>query len=444
MTTASATAARSARPWLEPAGEDTHTRLLRGLEDGRAHVELAAHLRLWGALDTDRAARTLLAEVDASGLTGRGGGGFPVGAKWRALGRGRRPVVVANGAEGEPASAKDAVLLARTPHLVLDGATAAAASLGACRVVAYVPRRLVPTLRQAVGERVRWGLDEVPIEVVGAPTGFLAGQEAAVVNVLNGGPPTPTFQGLTPVRRRGVEGRPTLVHNVETLAHVALVARFGAAWFRQLGTEASPGTTLLTVSGRGDGPVVLETAFGVRVGELLGLTQDAAPHYAGALLGGYGGTWLPLQTLLDLELCLETARRTGAVLGPGVLLLLGRSTCPLAEVARVVRFLDAQSAGQCGPCVHGLAGLTTALSALAWNPARLGGSLNPVLELCALVEGRGACRHPDGVARFVTSACEVFGEEVDRHLRAGPCPSAARPGVLPLGRQVVGARGVRG
>ncbi len=346
------------------------------------------------------------------------------------------------GAEGEPASAKDAVLLARTPHLVLDGATAAAAALGACRVVAYVPEHLVPGVRRAVAERARHGLDPVPIEVVGAPSAFLAGQEAAVVSALNGGPPMPTFQGLVPIRRRGVQGRPTLVHNVETLAHLALVARFGAAWFRQVGTERAPGTVLLTVSGRSPSPVVIETPLGSRAGEVLGLSNEEATQYAGALVGGYGGTWVPIEAMVDLELSPEGARRHDAVLGPGVVVLLGKRTCPLAEVARVVRFLEAQSAGQCGPCIHGVAGLAATLGALAWAPATLRRGPEELVELASLVEGRGACRHPDGVARFVTSACEVFADEVARHLRTGLCPLAAAPGTLPLPRPLARPAGV--
>ena len=168
----------------------------------------------------------LLAHVDASGLRGHGGAWFPVGEKWRSvLAGGRRaPVVVANGAEGEPASAKDGWLLTHEPHLVLDGAAAATRAVGARRVVVYVPRRLVTSTVAAIEERRRAGIDAVSPEVVVAPDAFLSGQESAAVRVIDGGAPVPSFTGLISVREQGVRGRPTLVHNVETLAHLGLVA----------------------------------------------------------------------------------------------------------------------------------------------------------------------------------------------------------------------------
>jgi len=227
---------------------------------------LAAHLERWGPIDLRSTAATLVSETQQAGVVGHGGAGFPVATKWLDVARHRlrRPVVVANGAEGEPASGKDALLLATSPHLVLDGAAAVASALDAVRIVAYVPEPIAPTVRAAVGERRRAGVDPVTVEVAVAPATFLAGQESAVVNAVNGHvDPVPSFLGSSSVRARGVGGRPTLVHNVETLAHVALVARFGASWYRGLGTDRHPGTTLLTVSGRWSQPIVLEAPFGI-------------------------------------------------------------------------------------------------------------------------------------------------------------------------------------
>ncbi|HEX3564866.1 MAG TPA: NADH-ubiquinone oxidoreductase-F iron-sulfur binding region domain-containing protein, partial [Acidimicrobiales bacterium] len=125
------------------------------------------------------------------------------------------------------------------------------------------------------------------------------------------------------------------------------------------------------------------------------------------------------------------ARRANSSLGAGVIALLPRSVCPLAETARVVRYMEHQGAGQCGPCVNGLAGLADMLTALAFQPSAVGGGVTSILDLCQLVDGRGACRHPDGVARFVRSALDVFSDEVSAHLRGGPCPLVNVPGVLP-------------
>jgi len=411
-------------------------RLLAGLEPaGGEPVGLGEHLARWGSLDLGRLRGGLVDELEAGGLVGHGGAWFPVATKWRSVGarRLRRPVVVANGAEGEPASMKDALLLARLPHLVLDGATSAAVALGATRVVAYVPAGLVPGVQRAVAARRHHGLDPVEIEVVDAPDAFLAGQESAVVSALDGRhDAVPSFVGLQPVRERGVGGRPTLVQNVETLAHVALIARLGAPWFRSLGTDRAPGTMLLTVTGRSEEPTVVEAPLGAPLRDVLGLSSGTASEYRGALLGGYGGGWVSMSTLLELDLTETSARHRRSSLGAGVVALLPRSVCPLAEMARVVRYMEQQGAGQCGPCVHGLGALAEAAEALAFRPRSPGAGVERIRELCALVEGRGACRHPDGVARFVLSACSVFGDEVATHLRHGPCQMTGARGFLPL------------
>jgi NADH:ubiquinone oxidoreductase subunit F (NADH-binding) len=388
------------------------------------------HLDVWGAMPSDRAG--LLDALEASGLAGHGGAWFPVAAKWRSVGGARRrPVVVANGAESEPASGKDALLLARLPHLVLDGLSLAARTLDATRAVLYAPAHLVSMVEPAIRARRRLGIDPVPIEVARAADRFVAGQETAVVSALNGGPPIPSFAGITPVRSRGVAGRPTLVQNVETLAHVALVARFGATWFRSLGTASAPGTMLVTVSGRWPGRRLLEAPLGVPVGSILGLAPHETDGFWGVLLGGYGGGWLSTRTALDLPLTEEAARQHGTSLGAGVMLLLPSSTCPLAESARIVRYLQQQSAHQCGPCTNGLWELAELCDRLATRPAALRRGVGPLLDRCDLVQGRGACRHPDGAARLVRSAVEVFGDHVDQHLRAGPCRHVGAPSALP-------------
>jgi len=414
-------------------GSDQTPRLLAGIEPRGGATGLEEHLARWGELDLRRVRDDLVDELEASGLVGHGGAWFPVATKWRSIrARGtRRPVVVANGAEGEPASSKDALLLSRTPHLVLDGASAAAAALGASRIVVYLPERFAPGMQRAIEARRRQGLDPVEIEVVNSPDAFIAGQESAVVSGLDGRPALPSF-GLQPVRARGVGGCPTLVQNVETLAHVALIARFGAQWFRAIGTQRFPGSMLVTLSGRYSGPVVVEAPLGQPLRDVLGLSPGAGPEYWGALLGGYGGGWVSMPNLLDIDLTETSARQHKATLGPGVVILLPRSVCPLVEVARVVRYMDLQKAGQCGPCVHGLAALDRAVRSLALHPTSLRGHVEPILDLCALVEGRGGCRHPDGVARFVRSACSVFGDEVAAHLRHGPCQLIGAPGFLPV------------
>ncbi len=428
----------TARPGPVPEATSL-PRLLSGLTTDAAPVGVEEHLARWGPAPVQSAGHDLVDKLSASGVAGHGGAWFPVATKWRSIPHGRfsRPVVVANGAEGEPASSKDAFLLTRLPHLVIDGLSLAGAALGACQAVMYVPGRLVREVEAAVDSRRHFGLDPLEIQVIAAPDRFIAGQESSVVNVLNGRrDAVPSFIGIQPIRERGVNSRPTLVQNVETLAHVALIARFGPTWYRGLGTEESPGTMLTTVTGRWSAPRVMEAALGRPLREILDLSPADARNYLGALLGGYGGGWITMSALMDLRLTEGAARREHSSLGAGVIALLPDSVCPLMEMARVVRYMEEQGAGQCGPCIHGLAGLAQMTKALAVRPAVLTGGTRAILDVCDLVDGRGACRHPDGVARFVRSALVVFEDHVTAHLQGQRCPLTGAPGVLPCPRPV--------
>jgi NADH:ubiquinone oxidoreductase subunit F (NADH-binding) len=396
-------------------------------------------LDLWGRLDVTRIPFDVLQELEDSGLVGHGGAWFPVAKKWRAVtdASRRRPVVVANGAEGEPMSRKDELLLTIAPHLLLDGLCLAAHTLNAERAVAYVPASAINRVRTAVNERQRQGLDPIRIDIAEAPDTFIAGQESAVVNALSGGRAAlPSFVGLRSIRERGVNGRPTLVQNVETLAHAALIARFGADWFRTQGTTEFPGSMLLTVTGRWEQQRVVEVPIGSSFRDVLALDAVDPATYRGALLGGYGGGWVSLPELSSLSLIEPTVRAAGSSLGAGVVALLPRSVCPLAELARVVRYMEGQGARQCGPCVNGLAGLANAMDGLAFGARRKGDVVKRILTMCGYVEGRGACRHPDGVARFVRTGISLFSDEVSKHVARGPCSIAHQPGYLAVGRQI--------
>lgn len=354
---------------------------------------------------------TLLRLVDEAGLTGRGGAGFPTALKVRAVATGRRaPVVVANAMEGEPHSHKDAALLTRAPGLVVDGLTVLGDALGARRRLLAVGPEIdaVPAERAARGRGV---------EVRRMAGGFVAGQETALVSALDGGPAVPR-DPLVRVTERGVGGRPTLVLNAETLAQLALLARYGAGWFRTQGTAEDPGTSLFSVTGAVPGPVVVEAARGTRLREVLAATGPAAGH-AAVLVGGYHGAWVPAAAL-DVRLTRAELAPWGASVGAGILHVLGRDTCPLVASARVARYLADSSARQCGPCVNGLPRIADALERLA-RGVRDPGLPGEIERISALVTGRGACAHPDGTVRFVRSTLAVFGDEVAAHLR-GACP----------------------
>ncbi|MFC6285793.1 NADH-ubiquinone oxidoreductase-F iron-sulfur binding region domain-containing protein [Nocardioides sp. GCM10027113] len=365
-------------------------------------------------------AADLVAMLDAAGLTGRGGAGFATSRKLSSFLH-HPPdhvVVVGNAMEGEPLSRKDQVLLTVAPDLVLDGLAVLAHALDARRVVLAVGTQipLGPLLRartsHAHGRRV---------EVLPLPDRFVAGQESALTNAVNGRPaiPGPRHQ---PVRLAGVDRRPTLVSNAETLAQITLVVRHGPAWWRTAGTADDPGTFLVTVSASAPGtvtrPGVLEVPRGIPLVDALLRAGTAPDRVAAVLVGGYHGAWVP-RSRLDVPLAGPELRALGASPGAGVLHVLDRADCPLRVAAAITDYLAGQTAGQCGPCVNGLPALADAMHRLA-DPGSLGASPSRVDALCGLVDRRGACAHPDGSARLVRSTLEVFGDHVVAHLE-GRC-----------------------
>ena len=399
----------------------------------RSWVGLSDHRRLAGLLpDLRRQPRAdLIDAIDRAGLRGKGGGAFPTARKMEAVVAGTgRPVVVVNGAEGEPASGKDKLLLARAPHLVLDGALIAAAAVGADQIIVAVDRHsanALDAMQRALGERSHYEPAPIPIRLVAVPTHYVSGEETALVRWLNGGEAKPT-NTVRPFER-GVGRRPTLVDNVETLGHVAQIVRWGPEWFRAVGTPNEPGSTLITVSGGVERPGVYEIPLGASLARVLEQSGGPLDQVAAVLVGGYFGTWLTAEDAADARLSCEDLARYGSGLGCGVVVALPRHACGVVESARVVSWLAASTAGQCGSCVHGLASIADTAGAVARGRAPRDAALQ-LLRWAEQIEGRGACRLPDGAARFLRSSLATFQHDVDRHLRGAHC--AEQRHVLPL------------
>jgi NADH:ubiquinone oxidoreductase subunit F (NADH-binding) len=396
-------------------------RLLQPRGDGQP-ASLAYHLHRHGVLPAT--GDDVQAEIGRAGLTGRGGAAFPAARKLAALdSRTGRPVVVVNGTEGEPASDKDKVLLASEPHLVLDGGVVVARLSRAREVIVAAHPSVISTVEAAVRER----RDDVVIRVTPAAHGFVAGEASAVVNWLAGGPPVPT-QVPPRLTQRGLHGRPTLVHNAETLAHVALIARHGACWFRQIGTATEPGSMLVTIIGAVREPGVREIEIGTPVADVLRLAGGPDRALSALLIGGYSGSWVSWPRAASRPFSACGLAAVGAAPAAGLIAALPAGSCGLTEAARVARYLADESAGQCGPCRFGLAAIAGELQRAACGQSA---SVPALRRWLGQVDGRGACRHPDGAVRFVRSAIAVFSPEVDLHAR-GWCSATDSNPVLPV------------
>ncbi|HEV3312968.1 MAG TPA: NADH-ubiquinone oxidoreductase-F iron-sulfur binding region domain-containing protein [Chloroflexota bacterium] len=370
----------------------------------------------------------LIETLDRSGLRGRGGAAFPVGAKWGTLaGRKKgKAVVLANGAEGEPLSHKDRLLMETRPHLVLDGAFCAAQTLGADRVVLYINQdyhRAREALRVALSERRE--PDSIALSIVQAPARYVAGEETAAVHCINENVALPQSKPPRPFER-GVDGKPTLVQNVETLAYVALIARRSDAWFRGLGREGAAGAMLITVGGSVRRPGVFEVPQGISVAEALELAGAETAGISAVLLGGYYGGWVPALDVGGLPLEAAQLRARGRSLGCGVVFAAPADACGVVETASILAYLAGESARQCGPCVFGLRAMSDAVTRVAANT----GSAQDLMRLTRWtgeIRGRGACNHPDGASGFLESALATFGSEFVRHVESHSCGMELAP-----------------
>jgi NADH:ubiquinone oxidoreductase subunit F (NADH-binding) len=322
---------------------------LRGRESRERYRQRGGYSSLQASPDS------LLREVEASGLRGRGGGAFPTGRKWRAVAGqpGPRSVLV-NGAESEPASQKDSWLLTYRPHLVLDGALLAARAVGADLCVFYVHEdnhSARESLKAALSGLNQAGIRFPKWRIVTAPAGYVAGEESAAIQRINGKAAKPTFKPPMAFQR-GIGGRPTLVNNVETLANIPSIVRDGAVAFRRVGTNSWPGTMLVTLSGAVERPGIYEIPHGTSITEIVdffgggvrnGLIQAVLP-------GGYFGGWIGPDALRQgVTLDGESLALYGANLGSGAIVVVPDSVCGILQAAALSRFFADESVRQCDP-----------------------------------------------------------------------------------------------
>ncbi|MEA3021052.1 MAG: NADH-quinone oxidoreductase subunit [Actinomycetota bacterium] len=417
------------------------------------HIAAGGGAGLAGARAVDP--EVVIAELEASGLRGRGGAGFPTGQKWRTVrehGADRAATtVVVNGAEGEPGTYKDRTILLRNPYAVIEGALVAAHVVGANRVVFAVKATsaaVVDRLRAAIAESVAgdW-CNGVELEVFEGPDEYLYGEETALLEALNGRPP---FPRVAPPYRRGVDAvveseadatsgsglpahvemaagdtgaPPALVDNVETLANVGAIVARGAAWFREVGTSDSPGTVVCTITGASIAAGVGEVAMGTTLRDAImsvsgdmkrGRTIKAVlPGVSSALLSG---------DALDTPLTYEAMNAAGSGLGSAGFMVLADDDDLVAAIAGVSRFLAVESCGQCTPCKQDGLAIAERLARVARSEAE-SDDLEEIRSLVTTVADEARCSLASQHQVVVASLLEHFGDDVAVH-STGRAPGA--------------------
>lgn len=364
--------------------------------------------------------KALVSVCERHDIRGRGGAGFPLALKLRAVHdaareQGCKPHVVLNGEEGEPASVKDRALLSLCPDLVLDGARLVADALGASRAHAYVSE---PACRDILSARLAERTDITT--VFAAPKGYVSGEESAAVRALSGGPAKPTAKPPRPCHA-GVDGLPTLVSNVETLAQLARVVRAEA--HDEGSCTNIRATVLLTVSNDCGARYLAEVPFGVTLRSVLErLSLWPSAEVPSVILGGFFGGFAT-QEAFDVPLGHEPFRALGLSLGAGIVIVL-ESTCPVTAVAEILHYLDLENAQQCGPCFRGIPSMLSAVEALADGS---GGQqeLDRLRNWSTTLRGRGACGTLDAACGAVGSLIRQYGELIDQHF-AQTCAACVR------------------
>lgn len=354
---------------------------------------------------------SLVDDLHAAGLTGRGGAAFSTGVKVDAA-HDHGAHLVVNACDGEIGAAKDAFVVEHHLEELVRGAHLVA--LGRRRGIRFAAHR---------GSRTAALLAAAGLDVLEVPGRYVSSEESALVSAAQGGLARPMTKRRPFVTGgRDADGRrvpPTVVLNAETVWRIAQVAEHGPAWFRSFGTEPEPGPRLVTLTGAVSWPGVLETQAGTPLAELLAAAEPArgAEH---VVVGGLGGALVPLHRLRALRWSSDDLARVGASLGPGILDVLDPHRCPVRTVAGYLRYAAGETAGQCGPCMFGVPALAAAWDRLLADPGPA--AAHEVRRHAGLLPDRGACRFPDGVSRFAASALRVLGPHLDAHA-VGTCPT---------------------
>ncbi|RAI57716.1 complex I 51 kDa subunit family protein [Roseicella frigidaeris] len=399
----------------------------------RTGADLAAWLAQGGGEGLGRALADpagIVPLLEQAGLRGLGGAGFPTHRKWAAVAAQPGPErwVLCNGNEDEPGTFKDRFLLAETPHQVIEGALIAALAVGASRLVLYVNPREAEAVATCRAALAAWQAHPL-VAAVAAATGqalalrvvessglYIGGEESGAVASVEGGFPFPRLKPPFPAEQ-GVHGAPTLVNNVETLAHVPHILRHGAGWYRGLGLGEAVGTKLYSLSGDVLRPGLHELPMGTSLRELVfahGGGMLAERPFKAVFTGGPSNTLLTAADL-DVALDFDSLRARGSRLGTGAMIVVGEGTSILRKTAEYVSFFANNSCGQCPPCkigTHQVARILERLDTGAGRP----GDLAALANLSHMLPGSGRCGLVDGAATVLASSLATFRAEYEAAL----------------------------
>ncbi len=386
----------------------------------------ADYLLNGGYQSTPTDPRAILKEVSLSGLRGRGGASFSVGKKWTIAAEtpAERRFLVCNAGEDEPGSFKDRLLLEYRPHLVLEGMILASQAIGAEDAYLYLNEtydQCFIRFSEALSEAAH-RLDGLRVSIQRAPVVYVAGEDSAALEVIEGRPPLPRQKPPYPAVS-GLFGMPTVVNNVETLANVPSIVRNGAQWFRTFGSEQCPGTMIFCLGEEMNSPGAYELPLGTPLRKLYeeiggGLRNDAGLK---AVLPGGPSSGFLSGSRLDVLLDPESMHEAGSALGCGVMRFFPENACMVEETLGIARFFARESCGQCPSCRMETNMLASMLERIDQGKADAA-LFDQFQKVIDFNRGKGFCALINMPAAPVLSALRLFRDEFEVHIREGECP----------------------
>ncbi len=376
--------------------------------------------------------------VAASGLRGRGGAGFPAGRKWGFMPKGDvEKYVCVNTDEGEPGTFKDRELVEKDPHQIIEGVIIASYAVSAHRAFVYIRgefflgvKRWIKAIDDAyakgfLGKNILGSGFDLDLSVHRGAGAYICGEETALIESLEGKrgqprkkPPYPASVGLW--------GKPTLVHNIETLANIPHIVNRGADWYAAIGTPRSTGPKIFCVSGHVHNRGIFELPLGVSLRELL---FDHAGGMAGdkklkAVIPGGASTPMLAADQLDITLDFESLETAGSMLGTGAVIVMNEDTCMVDVGRRLMRFFQHESCGHCTPCRTGTTRMLSILEGLEKGQGRPG-DVERLEEVARGMRGRTFCPMGDAAANPILSGLQLFRDEYQYHVTHKRCPVVA-------------------
>ena len=379
----------------------------------------------------------VVAQIKEAHLRGRGGAGFPTGLKWEKVlhHRVKERYFVCNAGEHEPGTFKDRHLLKHYPHQLLEGCLIAAWTVQAKSAYIYINHEFEEerinfklAMDQArshgfLGENILGTGVALDIEVFEGFGSYVAGEETAMLESMQGRPAMPKQKPPFYPTEFGLHGKPTLVNNVETLSNIPQILRNGRDWFAEVGTEKSPGTMLFSLSGSVNRPGVYELPLGTPLRYLIEECGQGIPHGRGVKAVFPGGPSFAMvgPDHLDLPMDFDSLKKAGTGLGSAGVIVVDDASCMVEQTLKMSQFFEAESCGQCPPCRIGTGELATLVAKIEYGEGTQK-DLDQMMQVCGFVKGTGFCTLVTGASVLVQNSLRLFLHEFEEHIKLQRCP----------------------